>query len=156
MTLESARRSCNASLIVDPLALAALVLLVVNDTWLKSAWHNEVSGKLSDVAVCVLLPLFFAELLTPCTRWIAQLRILDISAVATAGLYATLELSETAALGACDALSRVGPWLAIDRPFVMTRDPSDLWALLAIIPAWLWGRRRIVNQQERSLVHAGN
>lgn len=155
MTPERSRKNSNASLIVDPLAISALVLLVTNDNWLKPAWHNEVSGKLSDVAVCLLLPLFLTELLTPCTRWTTQLRILDIAAIATAVVYTTLELSGTAALWTCDVLGRIGPWLAIDRPFVMTRDLTDLWALLAIIPAWIHGRRRIVNQQERSLAPAG-
>ena len=41
-----------------PLPLAAVALLVVNDTWLKPAFHNALTGKLSDVAVCFMMPAF--------------------------------------------------------------------------------------------------
>jgi hypothetical protein len=33
-----------------PVTLAALALMVVNDIWLKHAFHSAVTGKLSDVA----------------------------------------------------------------------------------------------------------
>jgi hypothetical protein len=40
-----------------PVAIAALAVLVVNDRWLKSAWPGFVTGKLSDCAGLVLLPI---------------------------------------------------------------------------------------------------
>jgi hypothetical protein len=44
-------------LALHPAALTSLVLLVVNDRWLKSAWPGFVTGKLSDCAGLVLLPI---------------------------------------------------------------------------------------------------
>jgi hypothetical protein len=35
-----------------PLPLAAVALMVVNDRVLKPLFHNGVTGKLSDVAIC--------------------------------------------------------------------------------------------------------
>ena len=37
--------------------------LVVNDVWLKPAFHSALTGKLSDVAVCFFMPLLLSELL---------------------------------------------------------------------------------------------
>ena len=46
-----------------PLPLAALALTVVNDVWLKPAFHSGLTGKLSDVGICFFMPLFLSELL---------------------------------------------------------------------------------------------
>ncbi len=154
MTDAARSRKTPISLLVDPLALAAVVLLVINDTWLKPAWHNAFTGKLSDIAVCFVLPLFLTEVLTPVTRWVSQRCLLDVTACATALIYSVLELSVTAARWTCDALATIGPWLGIHRPFMMTSDPSDLWALLMIVPAVAWGRLKIANQRKRNPVHA--
>ena len=44
-----------------PLPLAAVALLAVNDHVLKARWPGLVTGKLSDVAGCFLLPLFLVR-----------------------------------------------------------------------------------------------
>ena len=43
--------------LLDPIALAALTLLVVNDHILKSAWPGFVTGKLSDIAGLAFFPI---------------------------------------------------------------------------------------------------
>ena len=53
-------------LALHPVALISLAVLVVNDRWLKVAWPGFVTGKLSDCAGLVLLPvglLSLAEIL---------------------------------------------------------------------------------------------
>ncbi len=154
MTNSSRHRNASVSLLVDPLAFAAVLLMVVNDVWLKPAWHNAITGKLSDIAVCFVMPLFLTEVLTPLTRWVSERSLLDAASCATAVIYSILELSVTAARWTCNALSTIGPWLGIHRPFVMTRDPSDLWALLMIIAAVAWGRVKIANHQKREPIRA--
>ena len=51
------------SLARSPLALVALVTLVVNDHVAKARWHDTVTGKASDVAGLVLVPLLAASAL---------------------------------------------------------------------------------------------
>jgi hypothetical protein len=44
-------------LALHPIAMTSLAVLVVNDRWLKSTWPGFVTGKLSDCAGLVLLPI---------------------------------------------------------------------------------------------------
>ncbi len=48
------------SLLLRPLTLGALGLLVLNDHVLKPTFHNALTGKLSDVAILILLPMLVA------------------------------------------------------------------------------------------------
>jgi hypothetical protein len=130
------------SLLTHPVPLAALALLAVNDHALKPAFHNAVTGKLSDVALCFFLPILLAELgRLLCVR--ASVRIAG-AALVTALVFAPLELSESCTQIFCAALAHVGPWLGVQGPFVMTRDASDLWTLLCVPlgVAWVQARER--------------
>ena len=49
--------------LTHPIALAAIVVLIVNDHVLKSAWPGVVTGKLSDIAGMIVFPLFLSALL---------------------------------------------------------------------------------------------
>jgi hypothetical protein len=57
------RKVVPGELAVHPVVFGALVVLVVNDRWLKTAWPGYVTGKLSDVAGLVLLPVGLLSLL---------------------------------------------------------------------------------------------
>lgn len=59
-----------ADLLLSPLLLASLALLVLNDWVLKAAFHNAVTGKLSDVAGVAALALCLRALL-PARRTVA-------------------------------------------------------------------------------------
>ncbi len=50
-------------ILLSPLFLLGLCLLLVNDFYLKAAFHNEVTGKISDIAGLFIFPLFFCALL---------------------------------------------------------------------------------------------
>lgn len=46
--------------LLSPLALGSVALIVGNDLWLKRQHPGFLSGKLSDVGLCILLPLVIA------------------------------------------------------------------------------------------------
>jgi hypothetical protein len=125
-----------------PLPLAAVALLVVNDTWLKPAFHNALTGKLSDVAVCFMTPLFVSELLGLAFR-VSPRRRLAIGAALTVALFTTLEMVPPFTRLALLALAAIGPHLGIARRFQMTSDWTDLLCLLLVPAALAYGARRL-------------
>jgi hypothetical protein len=125
-----------------PLPLAALALLVVNDVWLKPAFHSELTGKLSDIAICFFMPLLLSELLGIACGWPPRLRLLT-GAIFTAALFAALEVVPPFTRAALDCLNRVGPYLGIHSRFRMTSDWTDLACLLLVPAAVAYGRARL-------------
>ena len=102
--------------LTHPLALAALALLALNDHYLKAAYHNALTGKLSDVAGVLLLP-FFLKAVTRCNNWLA----LGITAVFFTWWKSPLSQP------AIDAFNGLGLFHA-----GRVIDYTDLWALLAL------------------------
>ena len=78
-----------------------IALLIANDHVLKFVFHNAVTGKLSDVAICFLMPLLISAAL----GLIAGSRVrrrLEIGAVVTVVVFSALEMSDLApAAGSC-------------------------------------------------------
>lgn len=110
--------------------------------WLKPAFHSELTGKLSDVAVCFVMPLFLSELLGIAFRWPAARR-LWAGAIATASIFTALEVVPPVTGLALVWLSAVGPYLGISGRFQMTRDWTDLFCLLLIPLAVAYGKARL-------------
>jgi hypothetical protein len=125
-----------------PLPLAALALTVINDLWLKHALHNGLSGKLSDVGVCLFMPLFLSELLGICFALRPRVRLWAGAAI-TAVLYTLQEVVPPFIRFALAVLRIVGPWLGVHRGFQLTSDWTDLFCLLLIPVATLYGARRL-------------
>lgn len=48
----------NHSLVLNPFFIAGIVLLVINDHYLKTHYHNWVTGKLSDFVGLIIFPMF--------------------------------------------------------------------------------------------------
>lgn len=124
-----------------PVAITALAVLVVNDRWLKSAWPGFVTGKLSDCAGLVLLPialLSVTELLRRTFRrpvtwrydpfvWVA----LSVTGFIFVKLTPAGNDAYAWAIGAVRWAPRAllhGSGLSI-RPILVSRDRSDLLAL---------------------------
>jgi len=113
-----------------PVWWAALVLLVVNDHFLKgSGWvPSFLTGKLSDVTGLFVAPILVGRVIRRGPTDSTALRAFSFLAVGVA--FALVNLSQTCAdwmaaiLGAFGFPSRV--WA----------DPSDLWALLVLPLAW--------------------
>ena len=117
--------------------LAMIGLLIANDHVLKFVFHNAVTGKLSDIAICFLMPLLVSAALG-LIAGIEIRRRLWIGAAVTVVTFAALEMSDVA-----------GAWFvrAVALVFgathtVLTRDPTDLFALLLVPLAVAYGRRR--------------
>jgi hypothetical protein len=130
------------SLLVHPVPLGAVALMVVNDRFLKAAYHNDLTGKLSDIAICLFLPLLCAEVLI-LTRRVPPTTALRCGAGAAALTFTALEVCPPVAGLACSLLTIIQQWLGIAGPFVMTPDCTDLLALGMIPTAMLWGLRRL-------------
>jgi hypothetical protein len=124
-----------------PPPLLAVALMVVNDRWLKARFHNGLTGKLSDVAICFFLPLFLSALLG--LGWTRHPRArIVVGAVGAAGVFVGQELWPAFQAGLLAGLSAVGRPLGIER-FQLTSDPTDLWALLMVPLAVGYGLHRV-------------
>jgi phosphotransferase system glucose/maltose/N-acetylglucosamine-specific IIC component len=124
-----------------PLPLAAVLLMVINDRVLKARFHNAVTGKLSDVAICFFLPLFCSALLG--IVWQGQPRLrLVLGALLAAAVFTAQEIWTGFQATFLALLGRVGDPLGL-KHFTLTTDWSDLWALLLVPLAVVYGWRRL-------------
>jgi len=134
-----------------PLPAAAVGLMVLNDRVLKPRFHNAVTGKLSDIAICFFLPLFTSALLGVVRPGHPRARVLVGAAIA-AFVFAALEIWEPFQQAFLVGLRRVGAPLGL-RHFVFTSDPSDLLALLVVPLAVAYGCKRLgKTRPERTLL----
>lgn len=125
--------------LAHPFAVAAVLVLVVNDHVLKHAYPGFVTGKLSDVAGMVFFPLLLASL---------HRRALPFACIATAIVFALVKTMPWA-----NDLYRV-TWAVMQWPFraalawiadrptpglarvVLVRDPTDLVAVPFVFIGW--------------------
>jgi hypothetical protein len=132
---------------IAPAPLLAVALLVANDRVFKPRFHNWVTGKLSDVAICFFLPLFTSALLG--IFWPKRARARVLIGAGVAGLvFAAQETWPAFERVLLSALRVVGAPLGL-RGFVLTSDITDLWALLMVpvAVAYGWHRVRAVSPQ---------
>lgn len=119
------------------LPLSIIGLLIANDHVLKFVFHNAVTGKLSDFAICFLMPLLVSAVLGLIAR-VDDRRRLWIGAAVTVAIFSVLEMSDTAGAWFVRAIALVFG----AKHTVLTRDPTDLFALLFVPLAVAYGRRR--------------
>jgi hypothetical protein len=117
--------------------------MVVNDRWLKPAFHSWLTGKLSDVAICFFLPLFVSELLG-ILFGLSPNRRLCAGALLSGAVFAGLEVVEPLARAAIHGLEAIAPYVGIHGRFRMTSDWTDLLCLAGVPCAVLYGRRRLL------------
>ena len=127
-----------------PLPLAAVALMAVNDRWLKPTFHNTLTGKLSDVAICFFLPLYVSALLSLATRWPRGVRLL-VGAATTAVLFTALKVSQPLADLFCQWLRPLGAPFGLTG-FRAVADPTDLLTLPFIAVAMLYGRATLLSR----------
>lgn len=118
--------------LLHPIALASIVLLILNDHILKLHVPSAVTGKLSDVAGLVFFPLLVSALLGK--------RGLGLCVVATGLGFAAIKVWEPATV-ACEHVLGALQWpLTLNlAPVEIVRDPTDLLALPALALAWWIG-----------------
>jgi len=120
-------------LLVHPLSLGAIGLMLANDFILKPLWPSWWTGKLSDFAGLFFLPFLLAALFSLAAP--ARLRLAGWLAFGVTGLgFSLLKLDpviNAALLSAAHTITGLS--------FQARLDPSDLLALLSLLPAaWLW------------------
>lgn len=144
----SGKQSWPGRALVHPLPAAAALLIIWNDFWLRRHFPGFWSGKLSDVGVCVLLPVLLVACWEWITwvvarirgqRWTSAARPAHLTAGLFAGLYfAALELWPAFGLAHAWWLNHLVPFWRF-RPG--TPDPTDLVALV-FVPVALWHLRK--------------
>ena len=163
------RGQAPAATLLHPVALAALFTLALNDHVLKHVCPGVVTGKLSDFAGVVFLPLFLHALLE---LWCAQVRrqpltvavgdrvllgciAVSLLTVALPEVWHPAELAYRYGLGALRWPFRV-LWALVAgdvppplRPVRATADVTDLLAMPMGFVAWLVGRRGTQRAQSR-------
>jgi hypothetical protein len=120
-------------IIAHPLCVAAIVTLVVNDHYLKAAYGNWFTGKLSDVAGLMFFPALLAVVGKSTPRAVA------IAALATAVVFALVKTW----VPATDAFRWTLGFLQSPRhprPVEAVTDPTDLVAVPAVATSWLLAR----------------
>ena len=151
--------------VLNPVALAAIALLLVNDHLLKGMWPSWWTGKISDFAGLVFFPLVLQGLWEVGARgrdWYSSSRTALVVAVIATGLaFAAIEMWPLAA-GVAAQAGGVAQWpiralvaageaspLPGVHAVALTADASDLIALVALtVPLaleWRRGRSRSVS-----------
>ncbi|MEW5849753.1 MAG: hypothetical protein AB2A00_13125 [Myxococcota bacterium] len=133
---------------LSPLPLAAVALMAVNDSWLKQAFHNAITGKLSDFAGCFFLPLYVSALLSLVTSWNGPVR-LGLGAAVTLAIFIPVSVSPSAARVLCDVLAVRGAWLGF-HGYRIASDPTDLMALPCVAVAVWYGLPRTISDENQS------
>lgn len=134
-------------LMIRPVAVVTLVVLIVNDHVVKQHWPGLLSGKLSDLAGLVFLPLLIisvCELARAAVRrpWCPGDRgVLAVAATVAIGFAAT-KLSPAVAGGYGDMLGwlrwpLIGHWSQV----AISRDPTDVLCTPGAIVVWIESRR---------------
>jgi hypothetical protein len=142
--------------LLNPVVLLALLVLVVNDHFLKEQWGNTLTGKLSDVAGLVFFPIVCVAIAD------AALRVGGRSGVHRSGFVAALivigiaftavKVSPTVAEGYSYGLGAMqwpiestraalsGSASPTINPVWVLADATDVLALPALWQAWRVGR----------------
>jgi hypothetical protein len=151
--LPSKAASPERSLLAQPLPLACVALLVLNDHLLKHVFPGLVTGKLSDFAGLFFFPLFLVDL----GRWVRPrdpARLLLPCAIATAVVFAAVKTWTPAhdgysfGLGLLQWPFRVlsalvrGVTLPTIRPTRLVMDATDLIALVSVVAAYHFAWRQ--------------
>jgi hypothetical protein len=124
-----------------PAPLAAVALMVLNDRVLKWRFHNGITGKLSDVAVCFFLPLFLSACIGIVWRTQGRARVV-LGGVVTVLVFTAQEIWPAFQRVFLSSLRVVGGPLGLGN-FVLTSDLSDLWTMLMVPLAVVYGWRRL-------------
>ena len=146
-TADTPRARAPGDLLVRPLAVMALTVLIVNDHVLKPRWPGLLTGKLSDIAGLVFLPLLIVSLYelgraALRKQWLPGGRGLVAIAAAVAIGFAATKLSPAVAATYGDVLGwlrwpLIGHWSAVR----ISPDPTDVLCTPCAIAGWIESRR---------------
>lgn len=114
-------------------------VLPLNDHFLKAAFHNTLTGKLSDFAGCFFLPLYVSAMLALATRWDLEQRLWAGVAV-TLLIFIPVSVSRPAADFVARSVELIAIPLGIGAQRIAS-DPTDLIAVPMIFLAVLYAQR---------------
>ena len=144
---DTHRARAPGDLLIRPLAVMALTVLIVNDHVLKPRWPGLLTGKLSDIAGLVFLPLLIVSLYelgraALRKQWLPGGRGLVAIAAAVAIGFAATKLSPAVAATYGDVLGwlrwpLIGHWSAVR----ISPDPTDVLCTPCAIAGWIESRR---------------
>jgi hypothetical protein len=119
-----------SNLILRPVLIVSLMTLLLNDFYLKQAYPNYLTGKLSDFSGLMVFPIFMVSLFPKSKKWIS---------IATGILFIIWKTPYVSPL-----IASINDYL----PFSIHRvvDYSDYWALL-VIPVMHW----VTNQDDTEI-----
>jgi hypothetical protein len=150
---QGVRKPLPGDFLLRPAPVVAGLLLALNDHELKGRFGDTMTGKLSDAAGLVFVPLLtlaFVELARSARRvwWPFTARDLTVAICAVGGALAAAKLSVPVAhaFGDLGGLLRY-PFLGHYKRVFITHDPTDLWTLPVLTVAWVQGRVVISSRQ---------
>lgn len=146
-------------LLLHPLAIAALVVLILNDHVAKDRWPSDLTGKVSDVAGLVFFPLLLVSA-AEAARWIIDRNhwetgrgaLVVAIAVTAVGFTAiktwgpagdAYRIANGVARWPLDAVPSLvrGDGLPPVKTVRLVEDRTDLLALVALVVPWWIGSR---------------
>jgi hypothetical protein len=124
----------SSSILASPGFVAALLLLLLNDFFLKPFLHNSFTGKLSDFAGLFLFPLFWVSFFPRFRLWIY---------LTTAGLFILWKSAASTIL--------INSWNSLNLfPIDRTVDYGDLISLAILPVSYVYGLRRVGLRMSRA------
>jgi hypothetical protein len=135
------------SSLAHPAALAAIALVLLNDHVFKRYFPSDLTGKLSDFAGLLFFPLLLSAFIGLFEH--RPRRAACWGFALTALVFAAIKLLPSAAGWASAVLG----WL-LGGNVRITPDPTDLAALIMLLPAWHLWRIAPHRQYDRRLVYA--
>jgi hypothetical protein len=168
------RHPAPGAALIHPVTLAALCTLALNDQILKHACPSWLTGKLSDFAGVVLLPVFSHALVelaaahiwrkplgaATSDRWLLACVVISLLAFALPEVWKPAELAYRYGLGGARWPSRAlaellsGHALPQVRPVRATADLTDLLALPMGLVAFAVARREPTTTQASAVSHS--
>lgn len=122
--------------LAHPASLAAIALLLLNDHFLKTEIPGWLTGKLSDFAGLFFFPFLLAVLVGSVWKRPTPLTVGKLAFATTAVWFAA---AKATLLG--HQLTSEFASVLLGANVIITPDPTDLLALLSLLPAWLlWNR----------------
>jgi len=123
-------------ILLSPLFIFFLLLLLLNDFFLKGIFHNEITGKLSDISGLFIFPIFWSAIFPKQKKWIFLLTGFGFTIWKSPYVSGFIEL--------------LGPYLGIER----TVDLSDLLALPMILCAWFYMKNGVQAPRKLALLNS--
>lgn len=121
--------------VLHPMPMGAILVLLVNDHWLKSEWGHVITGKLSDAAGLMFFPLLLVAVIELAQAVLGRYaqpsrRVLVGATIATGTVFASIQVISLATASYQLALGGLQhPILAIEA--LMARDLAQLPAIAA-------------------------